>query len=196
MRKTVILISVVASISVRASDRTVTVCLAPQEVNFRTQVLAEGYASRIYHSIGINLRWKHSCTNAELNNPGTAFTANSIIIGIEWAANAPLTVPIRALAAARPFQPTGNRITLYLDRLKGLLENGLAAAVLGHVLAHEIGHVLLGHNGHSNEGLMKATWSQAEMTAMPHRLMKFTAYQAEELNATLDHSRVTLALAR
>jgi hypothetical protein len=104
--------------------------------------------------------------------------------------------PIRALAAARPFQPTGNRITLYLDRLEGILENGPSAAVLGHVLAHEIGHVLLGHNGHSNEGLMKANWSQAEFAAMPYRLMKFTAYQAEELNATLDHSRVTLALAR
>ena len=29
---------------------------------------------------------------------------------------------------------------------------------LGHVMAHEIGHVLLGVNSHSTEGLMRARW--------------------------------------
>ena len=29
---------------------------------------------------------------------------------------------------------------------------------LGHVMAHEMGHVLLGVNSHSAEGLMRAAW--------------------------------------
>jgi hypothetical protein len=90
-------------------------------VNYTIQVLAQGYASRIYHSIGIELRWKRSCPKIEWDNPDTAFTAGLTTSGIEWAGKAPLRMQPGAWASARPFQRTGNRITLYLDQLTDLL---------------------------------------------------------------------------
>ena len=33
------------------------------------------------------------------------------------------------------------------------------AVILGRVTAHEIGHLLLGTNGHAPAGLMRATWN-------------------------------------
>ncbi len=72
----------------------------------------------------------------------------------------------------------------------------LAAVVLGHVLAHEIGHVLLGHNGHAREGLMKATWSATEQTAMRHRSLSFTAEEGGHLRQQLDRGSLILAATR
>jgi hypothetical protein len=37
--------------------------------------------------------------------------------------------------------------------------------LLGRALAHEIGHLLLGITGHSPTGLMRAVWTDAELTA-------------------------------
>jgi hypothetical protein len=198
MRKIAMLMSLVASTMSGAGARTVTLCLAPHpEVNYTIQALAQDYASRIYHSISIELRWKSACPPAERDTPGTPSAPNLPTLRIEWAEKAPATIPMAARASARPFQPTGPRITLYLDRLKPVLqERHLAAAVLGHVLAHEIGHILLGHNGHADEGLMKATWSAAEQRAMLYRPMRFTADQSEQLRRTLDRGPVVLAATR
>jgi hypothetical protein len=200
MRKMAMLMSLVASTVSWAGERgrTVTLCLAPHpEVDYGIQAFAQGYASRIYRAIGIELRWKHSCPKAERDAPGTSFAPNLTTLGIEWTPKAPATIPVAARAAARPFQSTGPRITLYLDRLRRVLEDRpLAAAVLGHILAHEIGHVLLGHNGHSLEGLMKALWSTTEQSGMLHRPMEFTAQQGEQLRQALDRRSMVVATGR
>lgn len=39
------------------------------------------------------------------------------------------------------------------------------AQLLGHVFAHEFGHLLLGANSHSGMGLMRAQWSSRELLA-------------------------------
>ncbi len=35
--------------------------------------------------------------------------------------------------------------------------------ILGHAAAHEIGHLLLGSNSHSPQGLMRARWSRQDL---------------------------------
>jgi hypothetical protein len=159
------------------------------------QGLAQGYASRIYQSIGIELRWKSICSEAEWNAPGTQLIPNLVTIGIQWVPKAPAAIiSAGARASARPFQPTGKRISLYVDRLMPILEDRyLASAVLGHVLAHEIGHVLLRDDNHSADGLMKAVWTTREQTAMLRQLMRFSEDQSERLRQVLDRRSVVLA---
>ena len=55
--------------------------------------------------------------------------------------------------------------TIYLDRVDWLAAAaGVDARVLlGRAIAHEIGHLMLGTNAHSREGLMRPTWSRAEL---------------------------------
>jgi hypothetical protein len=55
----------------------------------------------------------------------------------------------------------GTLATIYIDRVAWLAgEAGVNAAVLlGRAIAHEIGHLLLGSNGHSESGLMRRVWS-------------------------------------
>lgn len=198
MRSLAVLMGLVASTVTWAGERTVVVCLAQNpEVDYRIQALAQSYANRIYHSIGIELRWKGSCKKAQRNAPGTPFAPNLDTLGLEWAPKAPAKIPPGARASAHPFQPTGTRITLYLDRLQPVLEDRpLSAAILGHVLVHEIGHVLLGYDGHAKEGLMKATWSEAEQYAMRCRPMPFTGKEGERLRQRLDRHSLVLTAAR
>lgn len=40
------------------------------------------------------------------------------------------------------------------------------ATILGHVMAHELGHLLLGMNAHSRSGIMQARWTSSELRQM------------------------------
>ena len=56
---------------------------------------------------------------------------------------------------------SGALATIYVDRVAWLAD---AAGVdtrmlLGRAIAHELGHLLLGTNAHSETGLMRAVWS-------------------------------------
>ena len=174
-----------------AQQRTLTVCMAtnPSLEQGTTLSLAKGYATRIYRSIGVELRWKNTCSSAELEAPGTRLSPNLATVGVAWAPTAPADLAPGAFAAARPFLPTGMRITVYRDRLaRPMQDHNRAAAVLGHVLAHELGHVLLGHTGHARAGLMQPHWSNLEQSAMQYNLLPFTPEDAEDIRTRMDAS--------
>jgi carbamoylphosphate synthase small subunit len=57
----------------------------------------------------------------------------------------------------------------------------IAGRILGHVLAHEIGHTLLGPNAHIRFGLMQHNLPLAET----ERTLYFTSGQAKQLRANL-----------
>jgi len=57
--------------------------------------------------------------------------------------------------------------------------------LLGHVAAHEIGHLLLGTNAHSRSGIMRADWHQAELDSAARRQLLFTEEQARSMRRRL-----------
>jgi hypothetical protein len=59
----------------------------------------------------------------------------------------------------------GSLATIYADRVRSKAnEAGVdAAELLGRTIAHEVGHLLLGTNRHSRDGLMRASWSRADL---------------------------------
>ena len=59
----------------------------------------------------------------------------------------------------------GSLATLYADRVQVMAEGaGVdAAELLGRAMAHEVGHLLLGTNRHARDGLMRASWSSADL---------------------------------
>ncbi len=57
--------------------------------------------------------------------------------------------------------------------------------MLGYVIAHELGHLLLGTNSHSHTGLMQATWSPHVLSEMPRMLLVFTRDQTTQLLSRL-----------
>ena len=59
------------------------------------------------------------------------------------------------------------------------------ASLLAHVMAHEIGHVLLRGAIHSRSGLMSAVWTEAEYKWMARSMMFFTGDQSKAMRASL-----------
>ena len=62
-------------------------------------------------------------------------------------------------------QGGGSLGTIYEDRIRALAAQGdvYEGELLGRAMAHEIGHMLIGTNGHSRLGLMRALWVTSEL---------------------------------
>jgi hypothetical protein len=57
------------------------------------------------------------------------------------------------------------------------------ARILGHAMAHEIGHLLLNTTGHSETGLMKADWKPEDMQSMTLGQLTFDVAQIAKIRA-------------
>jgi hypothetical protein len=70
----------------------------------------------------------------------------------------------------------GKNVWVFFDRVKAsALEHQLNTAhILGNVIAHEFGHLLLGENAHSNWGLMRARWSPEQLRAADRGELSFS----------------------
>lgn len=149
--------------AVLAEGSKVSICIA-QNISVRMLENAQIQASRIFNGIGVKLDWHHAesaiCrTSAE----GTIF--------IGFSENRPAAFQPGAFAYALPYE--GVHIEVLYNRLR-VLPDPVFAAVLAHVLAHEITHILQGMARHSESGVMKARWEPIEMAQMQFRPLGFT----------------------
>ena len=76
-----------------------------------------------------------------------------------------------ALAYALPYE--GKHIVIFYDRVRTEVEPSRVPALLAHVIAHEIGHILEGVNSHSKSGVMKARWSADDYLDMAWKPLPF-----------------------
>ena len=81
----------------------------------------------------------------------------------------------------------GRYITIFYDRILQLADSsGLSLSiVLGCVFAHEMGHVLLGPDSHSPEGIMRALWSREDLKRAGQRRLGFSEEQSMLLQAAV-----------
>lgn len=56
--------------------------------------------------------------------------------------------------------------------------------LLGHIIAHEVGHLLLGSNSHSSAGIMVARWHASELESLAAGKLLFTLEQSQKLRAS------------
>jgi hypothetical protein len=89
---------------------------------------------------------------------------------------------------------TGTLATIFVDRVEQLARAGRAetSAMVGRVMAHEIGHLLLGTTTHTHTGLMREIWTTAELTRDRPGDWVFSPVQKQQLR----HARSAGALVR
>jgi hypothetical protein len=58
--------------------------------------------------------------------------------------------------------------------------------ILGHVIAHEIGHILLGPGSHSEKGIMSFPWGRKRLVDASRGRLQFTPEQARKILSKLD----------
>jgi len=59
------------------------------------------------------------------------------------------------------------------------------APLLGHVIAHELGHLLLGTDSHSGQGLMSASWTNKHLQATERRALTFSSSEVQRLQIAM-----------
>jgi hypothetical protein len=108
-------------------------------------------------------------------------------IALEILETAPPGHKASILGYAQPMASAGLNVRVFNDRIRwaAMDRNRSYAAVLAHVIAHEIGHVLLRSSEHSSNGLMSPVWSDAEYAWMSRSLMFFTRSQAIAMRSEL-----------
>jgi hypothetical protein len=58
---------------------------------------------------------------------------------------------------------------------------GVRAEILGGILAHEIGHLLLAENSHSETGVLRARWEDQDLRMLACGRLWFTPEQAARM---------------
>jgi len=148
----------------QAQER-IAVCVHPDAVvNGLTLAQAEQVTARLFTDAGIRITWCHG------HPAGDA-------ISIEFSEHTPNGYRPGSMAFARPYE--GVHITVFFDRIRARSSAALTPTVLGYVLAHEMTHILQRIDRHSDSGLMKAHWTNADLDQMAAKRLTFSAEDVE-----------------
>jgi hypothetical protein len=133
--------------------------VAPSLVN----ISARAQAGKMFADIGISIQWRSGQPHAPL-------PLNFVIV--EMGDQTPKDLYPGALAYAMPYDRI--HIKVFYDRVSTTVYSQTVPALLAHVLAHEITHVLQGFSRHSDEGIMKARWDANDYRRMQSKPLGFT----------------------
>lgn len=99
----------------------------------------------------------------------------------------PVTIAPGALGYSLPFAHCGAHVVILYDRVEEATRNWNVpdSVVLGHAMAHELGHVLLGSSEHTSGGLMKGYWTAATWRLASAGLITFDDAEIKRIKAAL-----------
>ena len=139
-----------------AAEPQVTVCMG-YTGNLGLENQAKVVTSGIFAGIGVNIQWRHL---SHCSTQGILITFSN---------ETPASLMPGALAYALPYE--GTHIVVFYDRVTK--KPGNVSILLGHVIAHEVTHLLQGVARHSESGVMKANWTGADYQQMIREPLQF-----------------------
>lgn len=150
---------------------------------------AQAEAARVYAAIGVNVLWQFSPA-ADEHEPA-ASTANLRVNILSPAMTRRLTPPPDAAATApRTREKCGRVAYVFYDRVQQIAQGHLArlGLLLGLVIAHETGHLLLPFNSHSPFGIMRAAWDRDQMRRGMAGDLQFTPSQGDQIRSYISRT--------
>ncbi len=153
---------------------------------------AERVAGKIFQNVGVELSWVDcplTGPTAQLNPTCTApNTPTDIHLNIvpDFAEGPWVGKSAMGFAVALPPPSHGQCASVSYVRAMGLLRDArelTLGELLGHGIAHEIGHLTLGTNSHSPSGLMCAHWNVHELKLAAYSQLRFSEEQAATIRS-------------
>jgi hypothetical protein len=122
----------------------------------------ESEAARVLRSVKIELKWM-DCTSIAL--PASCMSARlPTDLTVRFVRKALPQVSTAALGATASSGDDDGAAFIFYDRIVALQRYArFLYQMLGRVMAHEIAHLLLPQQGHSNFGLMRGQWRTSDM---------------------------------
>ena len=154
---------------------------------------------RIFRQSGFDIVWEAGLPNAEeasvmlyAGTPAKGRQQEALCrarrdIALSVLPVAPPGLNKTVLGMSQPLAPAGLNIRVFDDRVREVARSHNVAypIVLAHVIAHEIGHVLLRSREHAGHGLMGDVWTGQEYDGLARGSLSFTAKQLNGMRATL-----------
>jgi hypothetical protein len=162
-----------------------TVCVE-KAAGVEEEVLERGEmsAGKILALIGLEIEWRNQRRSCPPER-------DPIILNV--ATNTPRDYFPRAYGTALPYE--GIHISVFYDRIQRIQPDQVVP-LLGHVLAHEIVHILSGTDSHSETGVMKRRWSQSDLEQMLIRPLPFSSFDISLLNFGIRDRHARIATRR
>jgi len=81
----------------------------------------------------------------------------------------------------------GSYADVFFDRAQQLCQDAKVGLpdILGHIISHEMGHLLLGTDSHSRLGIMRATWDNTELAQADRGRLSFSTAQSRAMQQRL-----------
>ena len=156
-------------------------------VGENTLSIALDRAGLIFQDAGVRAGWlrcparsRHTLNRAECSK----IDVNTLILRITCQP-ASGSVSRTALGYAVTAQGRSVYATVFRDRVLALAQSGrhAEAVILGHAIAHELGHLLLNTSTHARYGLMAARWREVELDRAAVGLLQFAPAEAVGIRA-------------
>jgi hypothetical protein len=146
---------------------------------------AEDQARDIFRQAGLETVWLNCSPQLEKLElePGSCYFSDSLHLTLKispHAMNAQVRNRLDVLGTAYPDEKgAGYFAYVFYDRIQELAQQRrLGHALLADVMAHEIGHLLLGSTSHSASGIMCAHWNYEELRKVSEGAMSFVPSQS------------------
>jgi hypothetical protein len=157
---------------------------------------AEQQAARIFSRAGFDVTWLN-CTH--VNSGRGARACNEIDVPGHLALRiiAPFASSTSDAAFGVAFlapDGTGRYSDVFWKRAQELHANSNVdlAGILGSVIAHEMGHLLLGSNAHAISGIMRAHWESDELHRIAMGTLMFLPEQSKRMRVRIGTSKALL----
>lgn len=161
-----------ASDTTQAAEWDIAVCVNPggYAIPF---YLARATTSQILKQAGIRIEW---------HGDARACAASGVSIAVYE--QTPSDTAAGELARAQPYD--SGHVALFYDRVVNSAGPVGVSVLLGHVLAHEIVHMLQDVATHSVRGLMKQKWNSRDYVEMRHKPLRLTDEDILRIHAGLE----------
>ena len=153
---------------------------------------AERESSRIFREAGVEVEWLDCPTShaEEEKYPGCQAPLGAMAVDLR-VVPASMAERLRSngeeagMALASGRAGSASAAWVFYQRVEELAESRVAAPsqILGHAIAHEIGHLLLGPNSHARTGIMRGNWNRKYLQEASCGQLLFTRDQAERIRA-------------
>ena len=161
-----------------------------------TLTRAEQQATTIFSHVGLDITWLN-CTQTDGGSGSTACNEmdGPIHLILRITSNLASSTKDTAFGIAHlASDGTGKYGDVFWKRVRDLQANSKIDVVfiLANVMAHEMGHLLLGSNAHAISGIMRAHWESDELRRIGMGTLQFLPEQGRRMHARVTQQRASL----
>jgi hypothetical protein len=154
-------------------------------VSGATLTQAQEVASGVLMKAGVRLVWA-ACPTADCERPMSPGVLQVRIIDRQMARK--VSVTKECLGYALLSGSFSSIASVFYHKAVELEKDGIAwrGQILGAMLAHEIGHLLLGRNSHARQGIMRGLWEDTDVQIIARGQMSFSGAEGRKMAANVE----------